>query len=61
MTGEKRKGKQRITSFGEMQAKYAKEAIEESLDLGENLLQCSQGEWEDIIQSKRNLQSFQHK
>ena len=43
MTGERRKGKQRITSFGEQQAKYAKQAIEEGLDLGENLFECTQG------------------
>ena len=43
MTGEKRQGKQRITSFGEQQAKLAKTAIEEGLDMGENLFECTQG------------------
>lgn len=43
VTGVKRKGKKRITSFGSEQAKFAKEAIEEALDLGEKLFENTQG------------------
>ena len=45
MTGERRKGMRRIPSFGDQQAKLAKQAIEEGLDLGENLFECTQGEF----------------
>ncbi|KAJ3541142.1 hypothetical protein NM688_g6125 [Phlebia brevispora] len=44
MTGERRKGKQRISSFGDQQAKHAKLCIEESLDRGENLFECCQAQ-----------------
>ncbi len=43
MTGERRPGKQRITSFGELQAKFSKACIEDGLDRGENLFECTQG------------------
>ena len=56
MTGERRKGKQRITSFGEQQAKYAKQAVEEGLDLGENLFECTQGKL--VIRGKRRQLTF---
>ncbi|PSR81917.1 hypothetical protein PHLCEN_2v6212 [Hermanssonia centrifuga] len=44
MTGERRPGKQRITSFGELQAKFSKACIEDGLDRGENLFECTQAQ-----------------
>lgn len=42
-TGERLEGRPRAPSFSEQQAKYAKTAIEESLDLGDKLFECTQG------------------
>lgn len=42
-TGERHAGRPRAASFSEQQAKYAKTAIEESLDSGDKLFECTQG------------------
>ncbi|KAF7791287.1 hypothetical protein EIP86_002301 [Pleurotus ostreatoroseus] len=41
-TGEHLKDAPRVISFGDQQAKYAKSAIEENIDLGEKLFECLQ-------------------
>ena len=43
-TGEHLKDAPRVVSFGDQQAKYAKNAIEENIDLGEKLFECLQSE-----------------
>lgn len=43
-TGEHLKDVPRVISFGDQQAKYAKNAIEENIDLGEKLFECLQSE-----------------